>query len=103
MKIYFTYPKDSDGQIKKLIKCYYSWDSMMPNQATNDGSETNPDKLQFESTLKDNKTGLEKFEQPNLYMMFEPVFDCILKINVHFKEGIKKSLKPHDNENFSFK
>ena len=31
MKIYFTYPKDSDGSIKKLVKCYYAWDTMMPN------------------------------------------------------------------------
>lgn len=43
------------------------------------------------------------FQQPNLYLTFEPVFDCILKINAHFKEGIKKVNKHHDSENAALK
>ena len=35
--------------------------------------------------------------------MLEPVFDCQIKISVHFKEGIKKSVKHNENENVSLK
>ena len=65
----------------------------MPNLKINDGVVNNPDKLVFESTIKDNRTGKDRFVQPNLYIMLEPIFDCSVKISTHFKEGIKKVQK----------
>lgn len=92
MKIFLNYPDQSnDGSVKKLVRCYWSWETIEPNQHTNDGMEVNPPKLVFESTVKDGRSGKESFEHPNLYITFEPIFDSDIKISVQFKKKPQKS------------